>query len=771
MELTVSPTPAESSLSELASDLEQGRQAMQEVEANLEGDSTTAEVESSLQELVNQVAQDHPLVRLRLAQNPSTAELRDLEAQWRALGNPVAAWRKRLSQRATALDEVQSRLRGLETKWQNVRRLELPRELQEVGESLRERLLQARGKASQERDRLLVVTDRLSALDQEIRATQSSLVSAREALVKQVLVQDSPPVWALDLNDLEGERLLHRIGESLQMQGRDLLVYLSSASQGMLLHLLSFSLILLGLTWSGKRVRPWTVVEPALKRPAQIFQTPWTTSFLLVFLLTPWLYPQPPMILKALLGATALLPAAMVLRRLLDKSYLVTLKLTLGLFFLDGVRALLAPQLLLSRVLFTFEISVVLIFLAWRVRRQPQGERPTGRTAALRWLALGAYLVAWVALNSGFVNLGYLVGQAALNSTYLAILLRALLQVVDGVYLLCLRTPPLSLLASVRNYRPLYRQRLRWFSYTLAQTFWLIVTLDFVALWQPLLVGLGALVRFELQLGSLSLSLGGAIGFVLCCYLTYQLSRWIRFQLSEDVYPRLGLTLGQSYTVSLMVHYLLLFWGLFFGLAALGLDTTKFAIVAGALSVGIGLGLQNVVNHFISGLILLFERPIEVGHTIEVAGMVGSLQRIGLRASVLRTPDGSEIIVPNGELLSSRVTNWTLSDQRRMLKLDFGVAYGNDPARVCALLLQVAKEHADVLQEPGPEALLTDLGENALHLQLRAWTDCAARWASIRSELLMRAYQVLQEQGIQIPFPTRTIHLHTEGKPGPEGER
>jgi len=232
--------------------------------------------------------------------------------------------------------------------------------------------------------------------------------------------------------------------------------------------------------------------------------------------------------------------------------------------------------------------------------------------------------------------------------------------------------------------------------------------------------------------------------------------------LEQDVYPRLGMSVGQTYTISLVVHYALYTVFGLFGLAAIGMDTDKFAIVVGALGVGIGFGLQNIVNNFVSGLILLFERPIEVGDVIEVSGLVGTLQRVGLRASVLRTADGSEIIVPNGELLATKVTNWTLSDARRLLRIDIGVAYGSDIPAVQQILGRVADQHAEVLKEPAPTVLLQTLGDSALNLQLQAWTNNSTRWNAIRSELAIGCYQALQEAGIEIPFPQRTVHLVQE---------
>ena len=156
-------------------------------------------------------------------------------------------------------------------------------------------------------------------------------------------------------------------------------------------------------------------------------------------------------------------------------------------------------------------------------------------------------------------------------------------------------------------------------------------------------------------------------------WLAYLVSAFIRFALSEDVYPRTRLTRGISYAISSLLNYVIIALGLLLALGALGLDLTKVTILAGAFGVGIGFGLQSIVNNFVSGLILLFERPVHVGDIVEVGTTSGEVARIGIRASTLRTWQGAEVIVPNAQLVTERVTNWTLSDRTRRIDLRVGV--------------------------------------------------------------------------------------------------
>jgi small-conductance mechanosensitive channel len=269
------------------------------------------------------------------------------------------------------------------------------------------------------------------------------------------------------------------------------------------------------------------------------------------------------------------------------------------------------------------------------------------------------------------------------------------------------------------------------------------------------------LLTAKLEIGSLQISLGHIAAFGITVWLAFLFSKFLRFMLEEDVYPRVNLARGIPYAVSTILHYVILLLGFFLAIAALGIDMTKFTILAGAFGVGLGFGLQTVVNNFVSGLILLFERPVKVGDVVQLGDHAGSLKHIGLRASVLRTWEGSEVIVPNGVLISDEVVNWTFSDQQRGIEVNVGVAYGTDPELVIDLLTGVAELHDDILKEPPPQTFFLGFGESALDFQLRAWIANFERWMTIRSELTVSVNAALRDAGISIPYPQRDLHLQS----------
>jgi small-conductance mechanosensitive channel len=166
-----------------------------------------------------------------------------------------------------------------------------------------------------------------------------------------------------------------------------------------------------------------------------------------------------------------------------------------------------------------------------------------------------------------------------------------------------------------------------------------------------------------------------------------------------------------------------------------------------------------MVSNFVSGIILLLERPIQVGDAIQMGDLDGEVRRIGIRSTTVHTWRGAEVLVPNATLISGNLTNWTLSDRTRRLELPIGVAYGTDPQRVIALLTETAAGVAGILAKPAPVALFVGFGDSSLNFEVRAWTDHFEEWAAIRSQLAVSVNNLLKAEGIEIPFPQRDVNL------------
>jgi small-conductance mechanosensitive channel len=221
---------------------------------------------------------------------------------------------------------------------------------------------------------------------------------------------------------------------------------------------------------------------------------------------------------------------------------------------------------------------------------------------------------------------------------------------------------------------------------------------------------------------------------------------------------------GVPAAISMLTNYSIIAVGLLIAFSAAGIQLDKFAIMLGALGVGIGFGLQGVVNNFISGLILIFERPIQVRDTIAQGELYGNVIRIGLRSSTIRTFDGAEVIVPNANLISNEVTNWTLSDRKRRIQILVGVAYGTDPNKVLKILRETIDNNDQILDTPEPMILFREFGNSSLNFDVRFWTADSSTWMELQSSVNVEINNAFKKEGIEIPFPQRDLHLRSVDK-------
>lgn len=222
---------------------------------------------------------------------------------------------------------------------------------------------------------------------------------------------------------------------------------------------------------------------------------------------------------------------------------------------------------------------------------------------------------------------------------------------------------------------------------------------------------------------------------------------------------------GLQFAIAKIFGYTFVALGFYVALIVNGVNLSSLAVVFGALGIGIGFGLQNIVANFVSGLVLLAERPVSIGDRIEVAGVAGNVTKINLRSTVVVTNDNITIIVPNSELTSNPITNWSYGDPKVRVRLPIGVAYGTDVEKLRLTLLGVAAANPQVLKTPEATVYFDSFGDSALNFELAVWTDTMSRSPRrFRSDLNFAIERTLREAGIEIPFPQRVVHL----RPAPE---
>jgi len=611
-------------------------------------------------------------------------------------------------------------------------------------------------------DRMGEVIDLQSRLsDQEILLSGAlAWVDVRRGKVEAHLFQrEAEPIWKArdDLDSTLAERARKTWDHHVDaIEG-----YVGRRPAGFAAQIAVFVLLAVFIAILRYRSKRLVADDPSLGQAVLVLSRPVSASALLVLLFTEYFHAAAPVIFMDLMETLTVVPLLVMLLTLTDKRFRSAILATGILYILHKFYGVTTKESLLARfVLLLVSTGGVVVFIRvlWAARNNEPGLANRAVLAVVR-TALFLFSIAFLANVWGSVRLAELLTMGTYDSLWGGALLVLVVLVLSGITTLSMKSRALQVSRVVRMHADVVGGRIIRVFRLAGILVWASYTLRVFSVRSDLGIGLRAIFNTSLKLGALEISIGAILTFFLTIYASFLISRLVRFTLEEEVLPRVALARGVAGAMTKILHYLIVTTGFFIALTAAGFDLGRVTIVAGALSVGIGFGLQTVVNNFVSGLILLIERPIEAGDTIELGMLKGQVRRIGIRSSIIKTFEGAEVIVPNADLISREVTNWTMSDRNRRVEIKVGVAYGSDPNMVMYILKDIAKNSEDVLEYPEPMILFLGFGESSLDFSLRAWTGRFDGWLALSSELTLEIHNALYDAGIEIPFPQRDLHV------------
>jgi len=767
-------TPPSIPVPEIATRAEEVAALLRSIDTLLTSNTETEAIRRRLPDITHQIDAQIDETTQRLEARPSIEVLDGLLMSWQRTRGELAKALDIITQRATRLEQELERLSGVLDTWRkaraDARTTKVPAPVLTRIDSLLAAIPEVQGRLRAERSVILVLQDQVARQLARCEDGLDRVASYRQGYVGTLLAKDTPPIWNEEAQGKAWADIADNIRESYAASTAHLREFSREESGRLLLIGVLFVGLALLLRAVHRRTHLQHLVDERGFSVELVFARPVATALVVCTLTFLWAYPRSPRLIHSVVLLIALVAVIRSVAPLVT-SRQVRWLYGVGAFFLaDLLRGLFAVMPRFERQLFLLEMLVGAGAIGWvlyrhrgaRERAQP-GNGGGGRrlNGAMRLLLLG-FTIAFLAGAGGYMSLGRQMGYGTLSSAYVALALAAGVRVVYGLVVLLLRVRPLNRLQSIQRHRALQERRILGLLRALGIAGWVWLTLKGFSLSTPVAAAVRAALTANLAWGSISLSLGDVLAFALTVYLAFQASRFLRFLLEEDVYPRALLAPGVPYAISSLLHYVILVLGFLLAVAALGLDFSKVAIIGGAFGVGIGFGLQNVVNNFVSGLILLFERPIRIGDAVQIADITGEVRRIGMRSTTVRTWEGAEVIVPNATLVSDRVTNWNPSHRMRRIDLAVGVAYATSPEKVLEVLRATAGGQPAILSEPPPLALFVGFGENALLFELRTWTGRIGEWLQIRSELALKLHRALAEAGIQIALPRREVVLRAE---------
>jgi len=624
------------------------------------------------------------------------------------------------------------------------------------------------------------VDDRLAARLEELITLQGRIaggligiaraleeIEAARADARQRLFRiDRPLLWKEMAVSWERGLLIDQARESWITDWRIVGGFLVTHWHVAVLHALILTALVILLSAMRRAGRRWGGENPAVQAARPILDRPYSAAILIGLMFTFFLYGEAPARLHEVALLAALIPCLRLLPAIFGAGAYRPLVVASLLFVLDRLTALLFGAPIIYRLaLMATTGGALLAFVHVLHRGLPAIPVPPGAWRPL-FVGLGRTAIALLGISAvanlwGNVTLAQILTDGTLRSAYLTIMLYAITFVVDGLLALSLGLPAVRTLRTVQFHSDLIRTRARAAMRAALLVLWVSLTLDLFALLTPVVAGVHTGLSHRWTVGTVNISLGDIAAFVITLWISTLLARLVSYSLESEVMPRLGVGRGVPEAVALLSRNFILVIGFFLALAAAGIEIGRFALLMGALGVGIGFGLQNVVSNFISGLILAFERPIHVGDTIEVGPLLGRVMTIGFRSSTIQTYEGADVIVPNTNLISGELVNWTLSDQTRRIEIKVGVAYGSDPHRVIEILTGATRGHADVLHSPQPLALFRGFGDSSLDFSLWFWTAEFQRCREVAGQVTLAVHDGMGAAGISIPFPQRDLHLRS----------
>jgi potassium efflux system protein len=763
----VSPSDPAAADESLAAEFGRGAEdvtaRLKDLERSLADAGALAALETEVSSYAHRTARHWHETSRQLTRNLRTTALDSLTTYWRALHSDLEDVELRINARVKRRDAELASVTALHDSWAHA--LEMARDahepvavLQRVQSTI-DAIDQTRPAIEQRRARLLVMQNGVSRAFQHCADALARIADARSEALARLLQPQDPPLWRVVTDPAVTAWSGAAFEADLANKGDGVRMYVESYRGRLALSALLMLLTVLALRWASHRLAALGV-GGGDATPSHAFRTPVASGVLVGLLLTIPLRPTPPYELQQATLVLLLAASVCVFRPVVAPRLRSGLYGACVLFAIELVMQLLEPAPRLEQLLLVLLMGATSALLVWVIRQLPaRGDEPLLRMVLRSFAFVMAIACAVSALAAalGYLDLADLLGVGLLLALMLSVGLFAIRVAIGDVVTVAMSYGPFARLRTVIAHRAIVERGLRSVLDAGILATWAWLVLGRFQLREPLLDVASTMLGTTLRAGGLELPVGQVLAFVAVLIGVVLVTRVVVVLLEQDVFSRMTLPRGVPYALSTLTRYALLLAGFVAALGALGLDLTHITVLVSALGLGLGFGLQQIMNNFVSGLILLFERPVQVGDSIQMDALSGDVLRIGIRSSTVRTSQGAEVIVPNAKMIEEKVTNWTLSDRRRRCDLDLSVAAEDDVDHVMQTIVEVARRHPKIIASPAPEALLIRLGRNANHYQLRFWTD-GVGWIRVWSDVAVELHRSLRST-------VRTVHPSTPARP------
>ncbi len=701
------------------------------------------------------------------SQNLSRMRIKILEAEWESYKVKIYDWQVAIAEHNRSLEAHNDTLQVKLLIWQNSLNTALEKE---APEEILNRITSSLD--SIQKTKLIV-----SNIDAYLIKTQDQLINAQakvntvlDYLEKisaqnrdQLFVLDSSPAWNWKLAK-SGQGYWEELSTNWSDQKRILIIFLDDSSWQFLFHFITFLVLIWFFHFLQKKYSKvdFPGEDQRIKLAKTSITNPNTSAIIMGLMLSIYHYNDAPDVVYTLLTIVVSIPIILLFPKYISIKSQSFLYFVLAVYILQEIQQLFIIDSLLNRIIQLIKAAVIIYIISIALRNQAAKKDGIGNTYwkwLVKYLAPLFLIISIASIISnvfGAYQLSELLITGVIDACTYAIIFMVFGIIISSVFIIILRSKAASSLKKFTKDNLKFEHRVSGIIYLYILFLWIKRSLTGFQLIDPIINIYNEFVGLFWIVGGVKISIGGILSFVVVLIVTFLLARLIKELINDQVIPVKNSGRGLPNAFSMVIRYMIVTLGVYIALSSAGINLSEFGMVAGALGVGLGFGLQNILHNLVSGLIVSFERPVHVGDTVEVDQLQGVVTEIGVRSSKIRTFDGSEVILPNGNLLSNQVINWTLTDQKRRLEIKIRTNFDANPRDVIGLLKKEILTHDNVLPEPEPLCLFEGYGDSALNFRVLFWVHYNVG-LSTKSELALAIYDRLKEKNIEAPIPQQRL--------------
>lgn len=727
-------------------------------------DSVLAEVDENIQTHLEYLSSDSVLNTYRRTES----EIR----KWKVLKERVYAYKETVNERSDELNKISTELYEYLEIWGITKEESITRELNEeiiasiesVMSSI-ESMIQMDVSRS---DSVFLLQKKITGIVILIDDVILQLNQREKELRKGYFIIDSPPIWQAKDSTASRSYVITQFKRGLKDDKDILEIYVFDNIPTLVFQILYFLLLLGGMMILRRKLlgKFIDLSNEIGRRFVAVLNNPVSVITVIGVLTSLYFYQNRPLILGEFALYVLMIPTIYLLPKLVKgriRPLIIVAFITLHIYLFQNYATQEAFVFRLALYVNLILLLIILLRIAFASTFKRFKKTKWGRIArAFVFFYILLSLIGIVANTIGSVNLSKAISDGLLISISLAFVVLLFIRILINVSLMILKTRVETSIETISALVEMINVRVRPLLQLLGFVIWLGYTLMGFNVLTKFINKISQIFTLRWEMGSVSISIGGILSFLMILIVTFSLTRIISNVLNDEWVIK-TLPKGTSSGTSMVMRIVIVCVGIYLAFTSAGLDLTELSFILGALGVGIGFGLQSVVLNFIAGLILAFERPIIVGDVIMADMEMGVVSEIGVRASKLKLYDGSEVILPNGDLISKKVTNYTLSDYKRRSKVIVKTSVNSDPNEVIEILTSIAVQQENTLDDPAPKTYFNGYGDSSLDFSLLFWTHFDNKF-STNSAIALEIHNQLKEKGIHLPIPMIIIDKSKEEK-------